>query len=131
MKKIFITLLLIPFLLTNCNGQISKNIKTIAPKEFIAKISSTKNAQIVDVRSSEEYNKQHLENAKNINWNGGDFESQILLLNKKTPVFVYCQAGGRSSKAVSKMSELGFTEIYEMQGGMANCNASIIGKTKQ
>jgi rhodanese-related sulfurtransferase len=128
MKKIFITLFLIPFLLTSCNGQTSKNIKTIDPKEFIVKINSTKNAQIVDVRSPEEYNKQHLENAKNINWNGGDFESQILLLDKKMPVFVYCQAGGRSSKAVSKMSELGFTEVYEMQGGMTNCDASIMGK---
>ncbi len=130
MKKIFITLFLIPFLFTSCKGQTSKNIKTIAPKEFIAKINTTKNAQIIDVRSPEEYNKQHLENAKNINWNGGNFEPQIQLLNKKTPIFVYCQAGGRSSKVVSKMSELGFTEIYEMQGGMTNYNESVIVKTK-
>jgi rhodanese-related sulfurtransferase len=129
MKKIFISLFLLSFLLNSCMGQTSKNIKTIPPKEFITKINSTKNAQIVDVRSPEEFSKQHLEKAKNINWNGGSFESQIQLLDKKAPVFVYCQAGGRSSKAVSKMNELGFTEIYEMQGGMANCDALLINNS--
>jgi thioredoxin len=40
---------------------------------------------------------------------------------------VYCKVGGRSSQAASKLAELGFTEIYNLDGGIMKWNA--VGKT--
>jgi 3-mercaptopyruvate sulfurtransferase SseA len=31
---------------------------------------------------------------------------------------VYCKSGGRSGEAATMMKEMGFTEVYNMQGGM-------------
>lgn len=37
---------------------------------------------------------------------------------------VYCLAGGRSGEAAEKMKEKGFTEVYNMKGGMMKWNAA-------
>ena len=110
--------------LSSCNGQTStstekeQKIKTIEGITFEEKIRSIKNLQLIDVRSPEEYAVEHLENAKNINWNGDDFVSNAEKLDKSKPIFVYCKVGGRSIQAANKLSELGFTEIYNLDGGI-------------
>ena len=75
------------------------------------------------MRSPEEFNGEHLNNAVNINWSNPDFESKIKLLNKNKPIFVYCKAGGRSIKAATKLAELGFIEIYNLGGGILSWNS--------
>lgn len=123
---------IIPFLLCllfiSCNGQSKKEVKSIKPEEFSQKIASTSNPQILDVRSPKEYSDQHLDNAVNINWNSDDFDTKVAGLDKSKPIFVYCLSGGRSSKASGKLAELGFKEIYEMDGGMVKWNASGLAK---
>ncbi len=123
MKKI-ISIIVLSLFLSSCNGQTStstekeQKIKTIEGITFEEKIRSIKNLQLIDVRSPEEYAVEHLENAKNINWNGDDFVSNVEKLDKSKPIFVYCKVGGRSIQAANKLSELGFTEIYNLDGGI-------------
>ncbi|PWA07222.1 thioredoxin domain-containing protein [Flavobacterium psychrotolerans] len=125
MKSHLLTLLFISFLSVSCKGQTA-NIETIPPTVFAEKISTTPNAQILDVRTPEEYAKQHLDHAVNVNWKGNDFVEKADKYNKTKPVFVYCLSGGRSKQAVAKLQELGFTTIYELQGGILKWNSSEI-----
>ena len=83
---------------------------------FISKLEET-GGVLVDVRTPEEYEHGFIEGAMNINFNGPDFETEISKLDKSTPTFVYCMAGGRSSQAMQKMNELGFEEVYNLLGG--------------
>jgi thioredoxin len=76
------------------------------------------------VRSPEEFAGQHIDNAINIDWNGDNFEGKIGKYDKSKPIFVYCMSGGRSKKAAEKLSELGFSKIYELQGGIMKWNAA-------
>jgi thioredoxin len=70
------------------------------------------------VRTPDEFSKGHLANAHNYDWNGNEFEKQIAPLDKLKPIFVYCLSGGRSSSAANKMRSEGFTQVYEMNGGI-------------
>ncbi len=36
---------------------------------------------------------------------------------------MYCLSGGRSKKAAAKLNELGFTTVYELEGGIMKWNA--------
>ena len=128
MKYRLILFLIVSFAVLSCTGQTSKNIKTIDPAAFAGKIAATKNAQILDVRTPEEYLSGHIENAANVNWNGTDFAGKAGALDKTKPVFVYCKSGGRSKQAASKLEELGFTSIYELQGGMLKWDAAGLSK---
>ena len=105
------------------NAQSAANVKqaikrTISVDEFDKKLASLPNAQLIDVRTPEEYAGGHLKNAVNLNIRSDDFVDQLNKLDKTRPVMVYCMSGGRSGQAANKMEELGFSEVYNMDGGI-------------
>lgn len=123
MKKKLLTILFLGILCIGCNGQ-NADFSTIPAQAFSEKINQTPGAQILDVRTHEEFAAQHLDNAKNINWNGDDFEGKVQKLDKSKPVFVYCMAGARSKSAANKLHQLGFKQIYNLDGGILKWNAA-------
>jgi len=87
---------------------------------FSTKLESLKDVQLVDVRTPEEYAGGSIKNAMNMNFHGADFDQQLRTLDKSKPVMVFCQAGvpeGRSGQTMAKLKEMGFEEIYELDGG--------------
>ena len=80
-------------------------------------LTATEQAQLIDVRTPSEFSNGHLDGAVNINFKDASFDSQIGQLDKTQPVFIYCQAGGRSGKAYKKMKAMGFETVYDMEGG--------------
>lgn len=124
MKIKILPLIAMSFLFLSCQGQQSKNIQTVDVKTFAEKLKSNKNPQLLDVRTPEEFNSEHIENATNVNWNSDDFLTKSENYDKSKPIFVYCKVGGRSSQAASKLAELGFSEIYNLEGGIMKWNAA-------
>jgi thioredoxin len=122
MKKL-ISLLFAIFLLS-CNAQTQKSAETIAATAFAEKIKATPGAQILDVRTAEEFTGQHIENAQNVDWNAENFEANAARFDKSKPVFVYCLAGARSKKASDRLHEMGFSQVYDLQGGIMKWNAA-------
>ncbi|WP_339921125.1 rhodanese-like domain-containing protein [uncultured Flavobacterium sp.] len=123
MKFRSILFLLISFVILSCNGQAAKNIKTIEAKDFAETMNTTQNPQILDVRTPEEFTEGHIKNAENVNWLGDRFIADAEKFDKTKPVFVYCKSGGRSKKASEKLKELGFKNIYELEGGFMKWSA--------
>ena len=123
MKLNFISLLLLSFLFISCHGQTSNAVNTIDAKLFAEKLKTNENPQLLDVRTQEEYSVEHIDNAKNVNWNGDDFVAKVNSYDKSKPIFVYCKVGGRSAQAANKLAELGFKEIYNLNGGIMKWNA--------
>ena len=95
----------------------SQNFKSVDAGEFKATITKTDDAQILDVRTPGEYANGKIADAKNVDWNGDSFDTQVANLDKSKPVFVYCLSGGRSKKAANHLVELGFKNIIELDGG--------------
>lgn len=112
---------MVTFLSCQVNGQ---NVKVIDPNEFEKTINESSSPQIIDVRTPDEYNIGHISGAENINFQDSDFKTQLLKLDKTRPVLVYCAVGGRSGKASKMMNELGFTKIYDLDGGANAWSAS-------
>ena len=128
MKLFFITFIYLSIILSSCQAQTSKNIQLLEAPAFAEKIKNTPNAQILDVRTPQEFAGDHIENAKNINWLNADFATNAATLNNTKPVFVYCKAGSRSNKAAAKLEEMGFTNIYDLQGGILKWEAAGLSK---
>jgi rhodanese-related sulfurtransferase len=131
MKTQVFTILLLPFLFISCQGQSSKSVQTIDVKLFAEKLKLTEKPQLLDVRTPEEYSTEHIVDAANVNWNGSDFVTKATTYDKSKPVFVYCKVGGRSAQAASKLVELGFKEVYNLEGGIMKWNASNNKKTSE
>lgn len=75
-------------------------------------------AILLDVRSNQEYREGHLQGAINI----PDFEIKDRLQReipkKNQVVVVYCQYGGRSQSAKTMMKKMGYTNVYNLYGGL-------------
>ena len=114
MKNLFV--LLAALILVK--SQTVAQTKDISSDEF-QKGSSRDNVQILDVRTQAEYNSGHIKNAFLVDWTQHDvFEERIKYLDKNKPVYAYCLVGGRSSAAAARLKELGFKEVYNLQGGI-------------
>lgn len=86
---------------------------------FVETYQKTPGAVLLDVRTPSEYAQGHLEGAVNIDYQNPAFLSEIQQLDKSQPYFVYCHSGRRSAGAILVMRKEGFTNIYEMQGGVS------------
>jgi len=124
--RIFIALAF--FGLSSCKGQESNKIELLNATAFNEKIQNNNQLQLLDVRTPEEYSKQHIGAAVNINWNGDDFEQKVAQFDKTKPIYVYCLSGGRSRQAANKLAEMGYQNIYELEGGIMKWNAAGLSK---
>ena len=59
----------------------SQNYKSVNASEFKATITKTDDAQILDVRTPGEYANGKIADAKNVDWNGSDFDAQVTNLD--------------------------------------------------
>ena len=98
-------------------NDISIISKSIPVDEFKNKIETTPGT-ILDVRTPEEYSEGHLENAQLNNVKDNNFEKNLKAIPKDKPVYVYCRSGNRSKKAKATLEQSGYTEIYELDGGI-------------
>ncbi|RYZ21539.1 MAG: thioredoxin [Chitinophagaceae bacterium] len=85
---------------------------------FAQKLTETPGAVLLDVRTPPEFGKGHLPGALNANWNDANFTKQVEALDKATPLFVYCLGGTRSAAAVEKLRALGYSQVFELEGGI-------------
>lgn len=75
--------------------------------------------QLLDVRTSEEYNAGHIEHSFLADWlNGQQFRERVKYLDKTKPLYVYCGSGVRSSDAAKWLRTNGFQQVYELQNGI-------------
>lgn len=96
---------------------ISYGQTPLAVDAFQKKLSATPQGQLLDVRTSAEYEQGHLVGSTNMDFRDPVFAQKIETLDRSKPVFVYCLSGGRSGQAAKLLAEKGFTEVFDMQGG--------------
>ncbi len=94
-------------------------IKVLDILEFKAQ-TQNKNVQLIDVRTPNEFNSGHIKNSKNIDSASSNFNDEFSKLNKDQAVYVYCRSGARSRQCSNKLAAMGFTEIYDLKGGILN-----------
>jgi rhodanese-related sulfurtransferase len=90
---------------------------SISPKQASEMYAEHK-AVIVDVREDSEWNEQHIPGAIHIPLAQLNGRISELKQYKDTPVITQCKAGGRSAKALEVLKSVGFTKVYNMDGGI-------------
>ena len=131
MKTKLFSLLFISFLFLSCQGQATKPVQTLDVKTYAEKLKNTEKPQLLDVRTPEEFGVEHLENADNVNVNSPDFATKAAQYDKSKPIFVYCKVGGRSAQAADKLVAMGFTEVYNLEGGIMKWTTAGMPKAGQ
>lgn len=119
MKQILvlIALLITIILIFSCNKRLPSKAKLVSAEDMQSLLQQD-NIQLIDVRTPKEFNGGHIENALNINFFAPTFTEDIKALDKNKPVILYCRSGKRSAKSAKKFIEAGFTDLYNLDGGI-------------
>lgn len=97
-------------------AQRQGKIKKLEVTQFQKKLDRTLMPQLIDVRTPAEFDAGHLESAINYNLSDSTLHRNMDHLDRKKPVFIYCQSGKRSARAAEVMKQAGF-RVFEMKDG--------------
>ncbi|MCC5942884.1 MAG: rhodanese-like domain-containing protein [Balneolaceae bacterium] len=88
----------------------------ISTEEFKQKLEKEPGV-VLDVRTSDEYNAGHLKiTDAQYDFLNGDFQNQIVNLEKDKTYYLYCRSGNRSGQAARIMQKEGFENVYNVGG---------------
>jgi phage shock protein E len=120
--KLLALLVALATLVAACSsGSDTATIELASPEEAAQVIEADPSGLVVlDIRTPEEFAEARLADAINADFYDADFADQLDALDKDVPYVMYCRTGNRSSDAVKTMKELGFVEVWEIDGGIVN-----------
>jgi len=119
-SRIVLAIIVLIVATSELSAQKNSEQESITLDAFEQKLNQTPNPQILDVRSPQEFEENHLVGAINLALTNEDsLESEIKWLNKQKPVFVYSINNGRSRVVAKQLREQGFVEVYQLPGGIA------------
>lgn len=95
-----------------------EHLPLITPEELISKQKAGETIQVIDVRSSKQYEKNHVDNAVSIPM--PTLRSGLKGLDKSLPTVVYCNKGVTSNTAQNVLLNNGFEEVFVLSGGNTN-----------
>ncbi len=73
-------------------------------------------AQVIDVRTPEEFAAGHLSGATNIDVQAADFSDRVGKLDPGATYVLYCRSGSRAGAAADMMAGMGFTDVVNAGG---------------
>lgn len=92
-------------------------VKHVKSKEAAA-IVAKGDVVVLDVRTPDEFSEGHIDGAKNIDFlDDAKFKAEAAKLDKSKTYLVHCQAGGRSSKSLKVLQELGIKNLIHLDDG--------------
>lgn len=127
MKKIII----IPFMVmliafTGCQSEEKKVdpeikgvVNKISAEDAKKKMDEDKSIILVDVRTQEEYDEAHIENALLVTLDTINAMAPSVIPDKNATYYIYCRSGNRSAIAATELVLMGYMNVYDM-GGIAD-----------
>lgn len=79
-------------------------------------------ALLIDVREPGEFAAEHIPGAKLMSLSS--FNPTIIRQDTDKKIVLQCQSGRRSARAAQKMFDLGFREVFHLQGGLPTWKAA-------
>ena len=130
MEKLIICLFAL-LLVTGCGNKDQKvaeqsengsnTVQAITCAKMKQMLDEEKDVVLIDVRSKEEYETQHLSKAINIPNERIKTITENEDITKDTKIIVYCRSGARSKNSANELINMGYKNVYDL-GAMSNCS---------
>lgn len=92
--------------------------KLVTPEEFFANHKDQKNNRLIDVREDEEL--EVVSTPLALHYPLSSFDPQTISkeVPKDSKVFVLCRSGARSKRAALMLCQDGYSDVYNIEGGI-------------
>ena len=115
-QKIIPIILLFTWALASCGSHNNLSLD-IAADDFLRNREGS-NSFVLDVRTKAEYERGHLADARLIDLYSPGAGDALMKLDKSATYYVYCHSGVRSRSIVQIMHENGFSNVFNIRGGV-------------
>lgn len=103
------------FRIDNPNAPKSNEVRQMSVRELAQKLAAGERFGLFDVRTPEERAIAHIEGARLLDANVAE---QLEQLDKNALLVFHCHHGGRSQRAAEHFTSLGFTNVWNVAGGI-------------
>ena len=97
-------------------------VQQLDPAQLAAWLKDGKPVALFDVRTPEERSTAHIEGSRLLDAEGAH---QLQLLDKDATLVFHCHHGGRSQRAAEQALSAGFTDVYNLAGGIDAWSQSV------
>ncbi len=108
-------------------SEFKQIMETISPQDAFKLIKEHENDSnfiILDIRPYEEFVEKHIAGAKNLDYDGHEFQKKVNKLDKEKNYVIYCRSGVRGGYFLEKMKDSGFKEAHNILGGFRGWKVS-------
>jgi phage shock protein E len=99
------------------SGAVAPAFGLVSPQQA-AELATDDGITVIDVRTPEEFAEGHIDGATMIDFYADTFAADIAALDPDGTYLLYCRSGNRSGQAASMMEQLGFRQVYDLEGGV-------------
>jgi monothiol glutaredoxin len=103
------------FRIDNPNAPKSAAVRQMGVEELARRLGAGERFGLFDVRTPEERAIAHIEGARLLD---AELAAQLEQLDKGTLLVFHCHHGGRSQRAAEHFASLGFTNVWNLAGGI-------------
>jgi adenylyltransferase/sulfurtransferase len=98
-------------------GQSAKpEVPTLSVQDLKSLLDQRKSFLLLDVREPYEYETAHIPGSKLVPL--GQLEQRLDELPRGAKIVVHCKTGGRSARAVTQLQNAGFSDVWNVAGGI-------------
>lgn len=119
--RFIVGVLALSVMLSACGGTATTDIRLVSPSEASGVLAErSPEVVLLDVRTPEEFGEVRVPGSVNVDFYAADFATRLEELPRDVPYVVYCRSGNRSSQTMSLMRDLGFSEVWDVEGGIVS-----------
>jgi rhodanese-related sulfurtransferase len=94
-----------------------RRIKEVTVADTRDRISTNRDARLVDVREDDEWRAGHAAGAEHLGKSIIERDIEAAIPDQATEVILYCGGGYRSALAADVLQQMGYTNVWSMAGG--------------
>ena len=92
-------------------------IREVSVEDTRARIAADPKARLIDVREDDEWRTGHAAGAEHLGKGIIERDIEATVPDKSTELILYCGGGYRSALAADVLQEMGYTNVWSMEGG--------------
>lgn len=104
-------------------AEAKKQIQELPPAEALKRIAD--GAVLLDVRERDEFAKDHLDSATHLSRGLLEMKAHEVAPAKSQPIVCYCSGGNRGALAAATLKQMGYTQVFSIEGGLDAFRAAI------
>jgi rhodanese-related sulfurtransferase len=98
--------------------QAKQRVKECSIATVMARLERNETFHFLDVREDHEYAKDRARGARHLGKGIIERDIESMIPNKQDDIVLYCGGGFRSALAADALQQMGYTNVWSMEGGI-------------